>query len=506
MKRITTRLGLLAALVVPVQPVLADIPAVPVMTLYKFNGALDVPYYDVDDFLAKGPEAKPAGTLAQGTSLVPCLVIRNGEPVTDKNGTPYVGFDVVVDSRKATRDSTDRFNKTVAVQKAKRVSNHHCGAGVRHVISVRTMYALEKAPFFDPPALSGKGSPGGGSELDRIVRDFHNSPHCAKANATLIGRRGALEKAWDAFMAKSKGDPQTLARAKHLDYVMRTTLYEGHLERGCNAYGACERNVIALSVRNRARGQCVARQGCGFPGDFQGAASAPSQYNIWDEYLTQISGLTACYLRDDLAEDDYYRKIRSMYEQSVGDVETILYGSDAELAGIFPGTDMNGVLSLRHYYHAPAMGKCFPGEPRVEYMSGAVASKGNDFALIANTRIRVDSKAGNGYHFREFRFDEAPDRDLTRIEDNYPGFVVDGRKVSLKSPSSCPPYGIPSGCSFKDVGRYRRTPSWLKAGRPLELGCRIEDRGPQCLDAPTPTRVSVGGTCDTEMRPVAGVK
>jgi hypothetical protein len=27
----------------------AGIPATPVMTLYQFNGSLDVPYYDVDD-------------------------------------------------------------------------------------------------------------------------------------------------------------------------------------------------------------------------------------------------------------------------------------------------------------------------------------------------------------------------------------------------------------------------------------------------------------------------
>ena len=166
---------------------------------------------------------------------------------------------------------------------------------------------------------------------------------------------------------------------------------------------------------------------------------------------------------------------------------------------------MQGLLSLRHYYHAPAMGKCFPNEDRVEYMSGAVARKGGDFALIANTRIRVDGKTDGGYLFREFRFDEAPERDLTRVEDNYPGFVVDGRKVSLGSSSSCPPYGIPAGCNFKSVGRYRKTPSWLKAGRPLELHCRIEARGEQCADTPRMEKTSVGGSCDIEMRPVANV-
>ena len=118
---------------------------------------------------------------------------------------------------------------------------------------------------------------------------------------------------------------------------MRTAIYEGHVGRGCNAYGACERNIIALSIRNRAVGQCQRGRGCGFPGDFQGASSSVSQYNIWDEYLTQISGLTSCFLRPDLAEQDYYRKIQAMYAQSVGDVERILYGNEGDLREIFPG-------------------------------------------------------------------------------------------------------------------------------------------------------------------------
>lgn len=74
----------------------AGIPATPVMTLYRFNSALDVPYYDVASFRKTGPSV-PAGTLAQGTSLVPCLVVSGGQPLTDSQGIPYVGFQVVVD-------------------------------------------------------------------------------------------------------------------------------------------------------------------------------------------------------------------------------------------------------------------------------------------------------------------------------------------------------------------------------------------------------------------------
>ena len=500
-------------LLVAAPPAVAAIPATPVMTLYRFNGDLDIPYYSVEGF-ARGGAGAPAGHLSQGSSVVPCLVIRNGEPLTDSNGTPYVGFEVVVDARKASPEATARFKNTVKERESLQVANHHCGRGVEHVLNVRDLYALSKAPFFDPPrAGRGKGSDGAG-ELDRIVRAFHNSAQCERANRGLIGRRGALERAWEDFTSEQKGrwSGEALARARHLDYTMRTALYEGHIGRGCSAYGACERNVVALSIRNRARGQCARRQGCRFEGDFQGASSSVSQYNIWDEFLTQISGLTACFLRDDLGGGgnpegaDYYAKIQAMYAQNVGDVERILYGSDADLADLFPGTPMAELLALRHYYHAPAMGKCFPGHPRVEYISGAVARKGGDFALIANSRIEAGDKVGGDYRFREFRFAEEADGDRVEIRDSYPGFLLDGRKVALRPAAGCVPFGIPGGCDTGTVGRYRKTPPWLASGNPLELKCHLMDRGAACDGRGSSRTVSVGGRCDKEMRPVARVK
>jgi hypothetical protein len=138
---------------------------------------------------------------------------------------------------------------------------------------------------------------------------------------------------------------------------MRTAIFEGHLDRGCNAYGACERNIVALSIRNRARDYCKGWQGCSGPGDFQGVSAKVSQYNIWDEYLTQISGLSSCFLRSDLVGEKYpyYEKIKGMYEQNQPQVEKILYGSDQELRKIFPSPSLTDLKNTRHYYHAPAM-------------------------------------------------------------------------------------------------------------------------------------------------------
>ena len=491
----------------------AEIPATPVMTLYRFNGSLNIPYYDVDQFRRSGPST-PAGTLAQGSSLVPCLVVTDGEPLTDRKGVPYVGFQVVVDARSATPASAARFQAVRTARQAQTVVNHHCPADVRHVLDVRNLYAMSKAPAFDPPrpAAPVRAARPAAGELDRIVRAFHNSSACDTANRRLTGRRAALATAWDRFMRENRGQwsAAALDRARHFDATMRTAIFEGHLERGCNAYGTCERNIIALSIRNRALESCVRRQGCAATGDFESVATSVSQYNIWDEYLTQVSGLTSCFLRDDLAgatdaAGRNYHRLQQLYAQNRADVERILFGSDRDLRAIFPGNSLADLKALKHYYHAPAMGKCFPEQPRVEYISGAVARKGNNFALLADTRIHVEDRVGEGYRFRSFRVQDGPVRDVTRVVDNYRGFIIDKRRVTLQPAGRCAPYGIPAGCRFSEIGRYRKTPSWVNTGRPLEVQCRIKDRGEQCQGAGTVRTARVGGVCDTEMRPFTGV-
>ena len=109
------------------------------------------------------------------------------------------------------------------------------------------------------------------------------------------------------------------------------------------------------------------------------------------------------------------------------------------------------------------------------------------------------------HRFRSFVFEPKDDRDAVEIVSRYTGFVIDERKIDLKAPSACRPYGIPSGCPFAEVGRYRTTPPWLRAGQPLELTCRLKDRGSHCQAQDTLVTVRVG-VCDTQMRPVAGVR
>jgi len=389
------------------------------------------------------------------------------------------------------------------------VGNHHCPESTRNVVDVRKLYALGKAPSFDPPRSVPAPAPKVAlGELDEIVRAFHASSACEMANRDLMGRREALQQAWSAFTAASAGrwPAASLSRARHLDFVMRTVLYEGHLGRGCNAYGACERNVIALSIRNRALELCLNGQGCRSPGDFEGVSATVSQYNIWDEFLTQTTGLTSCFLRPDLADRPNYARLQRMYEQSSGDVERILYGRSDELPTVFPGNSLDDLTRVRHYYHPPAMGKCFPNHERVEYSRGAAPRRGEDFALIANTRIAVGERRGSGYLFQQALVEDDGDRDVVTQLDRYPGYVIDGRKVTLQPASRCSPYGTSSSCRFEQVGRYRKTPSWLSAGQPLQLNCRVRARGEDCQGAITVETIQVGGACDKSMQPVAGVR
>lgn len=507
------RLALLLLLLFTATTAEARIPATPVMTLYRFNGPASLPYYEVESFRRQGT-ATPAGTLAQGSALIPCLVLVHGEPLTDRAGVPYVGFHLVADARSATPETAQRFLHARRERQNLLVANHHCPADVRHVLDVRNLYDLSKPPLFEPPLPAPVAAPvPSAPSADYIVRTFHNSPYCAAVNQRLTNRRAALQRAWELFLQDTRGRwPQTLVeRARHLDYIMRTAIFEGHLERGCSAYGSCERNIVALSIRNRARESCQKHHGCSAPGDFAGVASTVSQYNIWDEYLTQISGLTSCFLRSDLGQPTQsgydFRRLQRLYEQNIAEVEAIVYGSDQDLQRIFPGNSLADLKGLRHYYHPPAMGKCFPRHGRVEYMSGAVARRGRDFALIADTRIQVGEKVTGGYLFRSFRVLSGAGKDETRVLDNYPGFVVDGRRVTLQPASRCTAYGIPAGCGTPlPSDRHRKTPSWVNDGRPLAVQCRIRSQGAQCRETPTLQTVRVGGVCDTEMQPFTGVR
>ena len=66
--------------------------------------------------------------------------------------------------------------------------------------------------------------------------------------------------------------------------------------------------------------------------------------------------------------------------------------------------------------------------------------------------------------------------------------------------------GFPVAAGSTRSDDIEKTPSWINAGNPLELRCRIADQGETCQGETISKTVKVGGVCDTQMRPVTGVK
>jgi hypothetical protein len=486
------------------------VPAAPIMTPYRFNTRRATPYYSTVSVMSQ-KTPKRVGVIEQGTPLVPCVPLVNGQALHSSSGTPYVGFSVLLDIKKATAQSLELLGKRRLEQSRLQVLNHHCPALPKHVLKLKTLILAKSALVIEPP-LSDLPSKkkvllGKTSALEDVVRAFHASSQCVMAQSSLLDRRLSLKSAWSSF-AKAHAavvDKAKMSRARSLDMVLRTSLFEGHLDRGCSAYGACERNIIALSIRNRALGRCAAWQGCREKGDFEGVATSISQYNIWDIYPTQVSSLTGCFLRKELSRDPHYAKLQNMAAQSLGDLEAILFGDETRIAGLFPDNAMRQLKRLRHYYHPPAMGKCFPQHPRVEYISGAVARSGSNYVLIGNSRVSIGLKKTQGYLFKSFKWKSQARDDKIEIVDDFPTFYLDPSDVSLRQSRACTPYGVLPGCKFESIGRYRKPPYWAKSGKTLRLKCRVNSADASCAAPMTLSEVEVGGVCDVDMQPISGV-
>jgi hypothetical protein len=229
----------------------ANIPATAVMTLYRFNGDLNLPYYDIEHFAVSGAR-EPAGTLVQGTTLIPCLALRGGRPLTDSEGTPFVGFELVVDPRTAQPESSARVRDAIAQRKEFTVANHHCGVDVRHVIDVRNLYPMEKVPFSDPPrgALLGcSGSAGGRQSAGSHRPPFHNADQCAQANTASPVAAPPLG-AWAEFERTNTGrwPAADIARARQLDITMRTARCSKPPRSGLQYLRRLRADIVALSI------------------------------------------------------------------------------------------------------------------------------------------------------------------------------------------------------------------------------------------------------------------
>ncbi len=185
----------------------------------------------------------------------------------------------------------------------------------------------------------------GALTIDRALRQFHNSICTASGSG-----RDALLKKWEVFVAskKDKRAQQVARNAQHVDIVARTIIgeaqNEGHLFDPRKIQNltkeifhphavSCQRDIIALSIRNRAQTKRFKEFGHRYLGDFTGAASTDSQYNAWFPHLVGHMNhrITSCFYSENTEyfnlrkrSDRSYMVYKSRYDSMVKRLPVVL--------------------------------------------------------------------------------------------------------------------------------------------------------------------------------------
>ncbi len=543
------------------------LPAPPVMSVYKWAAALKLPVYSVDRLPVGGTKPKPAGYIVQGTKVLPCVVKRGGQPIPNARARPFVGYEVLyeeTDTDRLDRQALARHQaalpsrltalRTRVDKLAKTVQpSHDCPRGYSGpVINARWLLKIDRAPpAFREPAQDTPDSRAdtsarvhssrqGSGTVRELANIFHDSQYCSAVNQHVHGRRARMLAQWDNFVklvgTTNPGLEPSARLAAHADVVARTATFEGDLAHGCSAHGLCEIDLITLSVKNRAEhARCANgdRQfGCRFQGDYARVAASVTQYNIWDRLFTMKDSITSCYLRRDLQpgasagrvwRDHYgqpsddagarYQKEQARFTAAFERAELILSTPRRSLTRLFAADDKRDILELLHYYHPPAMGKCFPQEPRQEYMSGAYIKRGDAFFLLLGERSligrsRRDPVLGAAYELSLARLGaDASGLERVLLTTPMPGVLVASSRVAFGTPKRCTAYGVEPNCSFDKVRRYRRTPPWLSSGRAARVTCKSVPNGPKTCATPATGghSVTLGGRCSIDFMPMSRV-
>src|SRR5690606_34848637 len=96
---------------------------------------------------------------------------------------------------------------------------------------------------------------------------------------------------------------------------------------------SCQREIIALSIRNRAQTKKFSSFGHKYIGDFTGAASTDHQYNAWFENLVQYKNyrITSCfhsdksgYISSRAQKDSTYLVFKDRYDKIVERLPLVL--------------------------------------------------------------------------------------------------------------------------------------------------------------------------------------
>lgn len=174
--------------------------------------------------------------------------------------------------------------------------------------------------------------------LEAALKQFHSSICMVEG----VGRAALLQK-WKKFVDSKQGAraKQIALNAQHVDMVARTIMGEAQNEDHLFDPGelqtlkknvfhpkavSCQRDIIALSIRNRALTKKFKSYGHQYFGDFTGAASTGHQYNAWFANLVPHSNyrITSCFYSDKKGYLDARKKSDSAYGNSIARYESVI--------------------------------------------------------------------------------------------------------------------------------------------------------------------------------------
>lgn len=412
---------------------------------------------------------------------------------------------------------------------------------------------------------------GGVNSAPLLLQEFHNSMDCLEAEIQFGGRKAAFLKSWEKFnkirLAKRRAgeDPQSLKkaldRAMEIDVLTRTAMYEADSRRGCSSAGLCEKNIILLSLRNRAREQGYCRNNSSQYPPGVCVAIPEDQYNIWSEIYADRTYMTSCFLRRDRqvgvppqeeaewVDSDQklqYRGQIEVFKVTAALATKIIASNDQGIDEQFRLQDFEGQQSsysanaLFNYYHPPAMPACYSNLDKVYQVPEAFVecpdSMGSPVYIpIRGEKILLETDNLEG----QLSFNLMKPVDARQVQDSSPeivpdretfkGCTIDARRIPPRLPvdpaKPCNAFGLPQfladaillgrngipgapdQCeSPPKITYYRRVPRWRFAAQktPQVICAAVEERGVQCQNKPVSASAKMGGVCETRMLPVVG--
>jgi hypothetical protein len=208
--------------------------------------------------------------------------------------------------------------------------------------------------------------------LDQVLKDFHNQ-NCGQGGVAKT--EAGLKAKWESFIKNtmlSERGKQLATNARTVDLVARTVMFESQREEqlpnGSNSQAiACQEDIIALSVRNRAFSRNWLSYGGEFQGDMAGVTT-DAEYNVWMTSKVEDNPyLLGCYQSENYSNSgrtQIYTRIVQQIPKTLGIDDAGKPPVNNNLAGRFEVDNSAGMIpapklaEFTHYYHPGGMGRC----------------------------------------------------------------------------------------------------------------------------------------------------